>query len=149
LTLDRRNTSTMRRLGEQTAASFAIGLARLWAFTAILSACATCKAEVEVGLATSTKKIDQCIEQLGHADFHEREKASEALKRIGTSAFEVLYFAATKSQDAEVRQRAKKLVDELIQKYASEPRQYSELSFAVTCAGFSPDRSEVVFRIEE
>jgi hypothetical protein len=57
-------------------------------------------------------EIDKLIQQLGADDFQAREKASEALKKIGRPAEEALRKAA-ESPDAEVRTRAKEILEHL------------------------------------
>ena len=55
------------------------------------------------------EKVAKLIEMMGSGDFEEREKASEQLDAIGVPALEALR-KASKSEDAEVRNRAGELV---------------------------------------
>ena len=58
-------------------------------------------------------KIQDAIRGLGSEDFEVREKAAEDLRKVGTPALEALKKAAEKSDDPEVRVRARKLVQEI------------------------------------
>jgi hypothetical protein len=62
--------------------------------------------------APSKEKIDKLIEQMGSGTFSEREKATKELAAIGPPALEALRKAA-KSDDAEVRKRAKELIPKI------------------------------------
>jgi hypothetical protein len=66
------------------------------------------------------KKIDELIKQLGSDEFAVREKASDELKKIGKPAEEALRKAAEKSDDAEVRERARTVLDSIAQ--AEKPK---------------------------
>jgi hypothetical protein len=59
-----------------------------------------------------TARIDKLIEQLGADSFADRQKASEALDKLGEPALEALR-KATKSSDAEIRKRATDLVGKI------------------------------------
>lgn len=71
------------------------------------------------GRTADEAAIGKLIEQLGSAEFSEREKASTELNRIGTPALEALR-KATKSDDPEVRRRAEDLVGVLERQAATE-----------------------------
>jgi hypothetical protein len=60
------------------------------------------------------KRIDDLIKQLGSDEFSAREKASGELKKIGKPAEEPLRRAAGKSDDPEVRDRARALLEAMI-----------------------------------
>ena len=57
------------------------------------------------------KKIDRLIEQLGAEEFGAREKATAELRRIGKPAEEALRKAADRSDDPEVRERARAILE--------------------------------------
>jgi hypothetical protein len=59
------------------------------------------------------KAITALIAQLGNADFKEREAATRSLEAIGRPALAALCEAAEKHDDAEVRRRAKGLVEKI------------------------------------
>jgi formylglycine-generating enzyme len=65
---------------------------------------------------TETERIDRLIRQLGSENFEEREAAGKALEAIGTPALEALRKAASSSSDAEVRRRARQLVEEVLRR---------------------------------
>src|SRR5262245_51626954 len=56
------------------------------------------------------RRVSRLIEQLGSEQFAEREKASQALDALGEPAMAALTQAAAESADAEVRQRARRLI---------------------------------------
>jgi formylglycine-generating enzyme len=60
------------------------------------------------------EKIDRLIRQLGSSKFEEREAAGHALETIGKPALAALRKAASTSEDAEVRRRASRLVEEVL-----------------------------------
>jgi hypothetical protein len=60
----------------------------------------------------ASARIDALIKKLGSADFDERQKATEALTELGHEALEQLE-KATKSDDAEIKTRAEKLIGEI------------------------------------
>ena len=57
-------------------------------------------------------RIEALIKKLGSADFKERQQATEALTELGHEALDLLR-KATKSEDAEIKTRAEKLVAEI------------------------------------
>jgi hypothetical protein len=59
------------------------------------------------------KAIATLIAQLGSADFQERKAATKSLEAIGRPALAALREAADKHDDAEVRRRAKELVEKI------------------------------------
>ena len=61
---------------------------------------------------SAAAKIAALIKNLGSADFDERQKATEGLTALGHEALEQLK-KATKSDDAEIKTRAEKLVTEI------------------------------------
>jgi WD40 repeat protein len=65
----------------------------------------------EQATSKGPEKIQHLIEQLGSRDFSEREEASEALRKIGESAWEPLQQALNHSRDPEVRIRAERLIE--------------------------------------
>ena len=58
----------------------------------------------------SAVEAERLIRQLGANDYHEREAATKALQRMGKSALPALRVACA-DKDAEVKKRAKRLVD--------------------------------------
>jgi len=58
-------------------------------------------------------RIQDLIRKLGSDDFATREQASEELKKAGKPAREALQKAAEESEDPEVRQRSKSILEEL------------------------------------
>src|SRR5262249_22135279 len=62
---------------------------------------------------TDAKAIAALIEQLGSAGYQRREGATRALEKIGRPALAALREAAEKHGDAEVRRRAKGLVEKI------------------------------------
>jgi hypothetical protein len=68
-------------------------------------------------------KIDRLIRELGSDEFAQREAASAELEKIGKPALDALRKAAKESKDAEVKVRAKALVDAI----SGEPKQYAQL----------------------
>ena len=70
-------------------------------------------ASVAALFAQDEKQIQDAIRGLGSDSFEEREKATADLKKIGSPALDALKKAAEKSEDPEVRARAKRLVDEI------------------------------------
>ena len=63
-------------------------------------------------LVQDSDRIQDLIKKLGAEDFTVREQASEELKKIGKPAQEALRKAAAESEDPEIRQRAKSLLEE-------------------------------------
>ena len=59
------------------------------------------------------KAIAALIAQLGSADFQERQAATKSLEAIGRPALAALREAADKHDDAEVRRRAKGLIEKI------------------------------------
>jgi HEAT repeat protein len=69
------------------------------------------------------RKDDPCeklIAQLGDDDFKQREAASKALEAKGTAALPPLLRAAALAEDAEVRARARRVVDKLERRWVSQ-----------------------------
>ncbi len=63
-------------------------------------------------LAQDAERIQELIKKLGSEEFAIREEATEELKKIGKPAQEALRKAPAESEDPEVRQRAKSLLEE-------------------------------------
>jgi hypothetical protein len=72
---------------------------------------ALCLAGAAWAQEDSKARIDELVKQLGDEYFETRSKAAEELKKIGAPALEALRKAAADSPDAEVRQRARELVE--------------------------------------
>jgi len=70
-------------------------------------------------------RIQDLIKKLGSDDFSTREQATEELKKTGKGAREALKKAADESEDPEVRQRARTILDELAkgEKAPPQPRR--------------------------
>jgi len=67
-------------------------------------------------------RIQDLIQKLGSDDFSTREQASEELKKTGKNAREALKKAADESQDPEVRQRARTILDEMAKAEKAPPQ---------------------------
>src|SRR5436190_1505718 len=65
-----------------------------------------------IAFAQDADRIQELIRKLGSEEFSVREEATEELKKIGKSAQEALRKAAAESEDPEIRQRAKALLEE-------------------------------------
>src|SRR5262247_528028 len=75
-----------------------------------------------LGLALQDQdRIQDLIRKLGSDDFAVRENASEELKKAGKTAREALKKAADESDDPEVRQRARTILEDLAK--AEKPRR--------------------------
>lgn len=59
---------------------------------------------------TTSGRVATLVQQLGHPRFAKREEASKELDAIGEPALDALRKAAASSDDAEVRQRAERIV---------------------------------------
>lgn len=68
-------------------------------------------------------RIQDLIRKLGSDDFTTREQASEALKKAGKAAKDALQKAAEESEDPEVRQRSKTILEELAKAEKPAPRR--------------------------
>ena len=68
-------------------------------------------------------RIQDLIRKLGSDDFETREKAGEELKKAGKSAKDALQKAAEESEDPEVRQRSKTLLEEMAKAEKPAPRR--------------------------
>ena len=64
--------------------------------------------------------VEKLITQLGANDFKEREAASTALESKGTAALLALLRSAALADDAEVRTRARRVVDKLEKRWSSQ-----------------------------
>src|SRR5262249_26245961 len=84
-------------------------------------------------------EIERLIKQLGSDNFAEREAASKALEAIGEPALEALKKAATESVDAEVRRRAKQMVQSVEAKLYRELRCFYGHTDFVYRVAFSPN----------
>src|SRR5262249_48820037 len=89
-------------------------------------------------LTTAPAEIDRLIKQLGSDEFSERDAASKALDAIGEPAREAL-LKASRSDDAEVRQRAEHLLKALDVKVYRELRCFEGHPDCVVAVAFSPD----------
>lgn len=75
---------------------------------------------IALALALSQDAPEDLVRKLGMDDYAEREKATEALRKLGKAAEEALK-KGQESQDPEVRSRSKALLEEL--KPAAAPRR--------------------------
>ncbi len=66
-------------------------------------------------------RIQDLIKKLGSEEFSTRERATEELKKAGKSAREALQKAAEESEDPEIRQRSKDILEEMAK--APAPRK--------------------------
>jgi WD40 repeat protein len=83
-------------------------------------------------------EIARLIKQLGSDEFADREKASKRLGEIGEPALPALRKAAG-SDDAEVRERARRLIDGIVQKMFHEVRRFEGHAGQVNCLAVSAD----------
>jgi len=72
----------------------------------------TLLAALLIAFAQDQDRIQDLIRKLGSDDFSVRELATEELKKIGKPAQDALKKAAAESEDPEVRQRAKSILEE-------------------------------------
>lgn len=81
------------------------------------------------------------IERLGNPEFEVREAASKALRDLGEPALPRLRQAASESTDAEVRNRAERLVEEISEDVirVSKGQRFQGPPVAVSRMAFSPD----------
>src|SRR5690349_6895172 len=89
-------------------------------------------------------EVDRLIQQLGSDSFAEREAASKALDAVGESALEALQKAAREDRDAEVRRRAKGLVELLEARLYGELRCFKGHTDCVLSVSFSPDGKQAL-----
>jgi hypothetical protein len=68
-------------------------------------------------------RIQDLIRKLGSDDFETREKATEELKKAGKPAREALTKASEESEDPEVRQRSKTILEEMAKAEKPAPRR--------------------------
>ena len=73
--------------------------------------------------AQDADRIQDLIRKLGSDDFTTREQATEELKKAGKPAREALQKAADESDDPEVRQRARTILEETAKAPAPAPRR--------------------------
>jgi hypothetical protein len=64
-------------------------------------------------LSREAEQIDRLIEQLGSERYAERQAATTTLKHVGEPALDALRRASRNSNDAEIRRRAKRLVENI------------------------------------
>ena len=89
--------------------------------------------------ATATPAdIEQLIKQLGSDDVDKREAASQALEAVGEPVMSALRKTATTDGDAEIRKRADKVVNALLQQYR-QLRCYKGHSEDANGVAFAPD----------
>jgi WD40 repeat protein len=84
-------------------------------------------------------EIQRLIRQLGSDSFAERDAASKALAAIGEPALEALRNAIETSDDAEVRRRARQVVELVERELYGELRCFNGHTRAVYRVAFSPD----------
>ncbi|MBI3858419.1 MAG: PDZ domain-containing protein [Planctomycetes bacterium] len=68
-------------------------------------------------------RIQDLIRKLGSDDFTTREQATEELKKAGKAAREALHKAAEESEDPEVRQRSRSILEDLAKAEKPQPRR--------------------------
>jgi RNA polymerase sigma factor (sigma-70 family) len=68
------------------------------------------------------ERVQRLMRELGSEDFARREAAARALEREGQAALEALLWAATLSDDSEVRHRAARVVDALERRWQAQFR---------------------------
>ena len=82
-------------------------------------------------------RIQDLIRKLGSDEFTTREQASEELKKAGKTAREALKKAADESDDPEVRQRARSILEELAKAERPQPQPQLRRVPAPGLQGFS------------
>lgn len=92
----------------------------------------------------SPAEIKRLIKQLGSDGFTEREAASKRLEDIGEPAFEDLQKVAIDSADAEVRRRAKMLIQAILPRLYRELRCFNGHTDSICAVAFSPDGKQAV-----
>ncbi|SRR5579875_2738533 len=92
----------------------------------------------------SPAEIERFIKQLASDRFAEREAASKALDAIGEPALQALKKVATESADAEVRQRAKSVVESVESRLYRELRCFKGHTDSVYRVAFSPDGTQAL-----
>src|SRR5262245_36720645 len=70
-------------------------------------------AHAEPAQGTNPQRIAALIRQLGDDDFEKREAASKELDAIGEPALDALRKAAASGAEAEIRSRAKRIVESI------------------------------------
>jgi hypothetical protein len=90
---------------------------------------AVCRAD-EPGGQAAGKETRRLVEQLGSERFDDREAATQQLSKLGKAALPSLKEAA-RSPDAEVRRRARQLVEQLEPTPVSPPRRPERMTPAV------------------
>ena len=112
--------------------AFLPALARADDLTSIL-------APLAIGVAPPPKsEIPALIQQLGGDTFAGRNEASRRLALIGAAALPALR-RATASTDAEIRRRAKRLVNAIERNTFAEVRRFGGHTGSVNAVAFSPD----------
>ena len=81
--------------------------------------------------------------QLGSDDFEQREAASRRLEVIGEPALDALRRAVATTKDAEVRERASRLIETLRLEAFRETHRLAGHRDFVFCARFSPDGKQL------
>jgi hypothetical protein len=74
-------------------------------------------------LSQDQDRIQDLIRKLGSDDFETREKATEDLKKAGKTAKDALLKASEESEDPEVRQRSKTILEEMARAEKPAPRR--------------------------
>src|SRR5688572_30810950 len=82
-------------------------------------------------LAQEDPRIQEAIRGLGAESFEDREKATAELKKIGAPAQEALKKAAADSEDPEVRERAKRILDSIAKPPAPPSRRAPARTFTL------------------
>jgi len=94
---------------------------------------------VRPGKKPGPAEIGRLIRQMGNDEFSEREEASKALADIGELALVALRKAAAESDDAEVRVRSEKLVEQIQDKLYRELYCLNDHAEFVWQVAFGPD----------
>lgn len=91
-----------------------------------------------------SSEVSRLIQQLGSDRFTEREAASKALEAIGEPALDALRHSLETTNDAEVRKRAKQVVETVETRLYGEVRRFTGHKWDVWCVAFSPDGKRVL-----
>src|SRR5262245_60176420 len=89
-------------------------------------------------------EISRLVRQLGSEKFETRDAASKRLEAIGAAALGALREAASSSDDAEVKQRAGRLVKVITRRIHAARRVFTGHDDQATYALFSPDGRRVL-----
>jgi WD40 repeat protein len=91
-----------------------------------------------------TSSVERLVKQLGSDSFAERATATKALNAVGAPALDALRKAIETSDDAEVRRRAKQVIESVKARLYGEPRCFKGHTDCVLSVSFSPDGKQAL-----